>query len=150
VSGKGLVCGRGPSNGRHGTGAQGHCQAESGSERKCRSVGDIGRFGGRGAPLARWNERVKQLGGGGTLEREIARKIGLQYTGTVTQDPCADETAVQAALRRQIEDPEDHDVSLIEECLGLTPDKRLQRLTIWVAFVASARPIEGLATGGRD
>jgi len=72
------------------------------------------------------------------------------YTGTVTQDPCADETAVQDALRRQIEDPEDHDVSLIEECLSLTPDERLQRLTSWVAFVASARPIGGLATGGRD
>ncbi len=88
--------------------------------------------------------------GGRTLELEIIRKIGLQYTDTVTQDPRADETAVQDALRRQIEDPEDHDVSLIEECLGLTPDERLQRLTSWVAFVASARPIEGLATGGRD
>jgi len=72
------------------------------------------------------------------------------YTDTMTQDPRADETAGQAALRRQIEDPEDHDVSLIEECLGLTPDERLQRLTSWVAFVASAGPIEGLATGGRD
>ena len=72
------------------------------------------------------------------------------YTGTVTQDPCADETAVRDALRRQIENPEDHDVSLIEECLSLTPDERLQRLTSWVAFVASARPIGGLATGGRD
>ena len=71
------------------------------------------------------------------------------YTSTVTQDP-SDETAVQDALRRQIENPEDHDVSLIEECLSLTPDERLQRLTSWVAFVASARPIGGLATGGRD
>ncbi len=71
------------------------------------------------------------------------------YTGIVTQDPCADETAVQDALRRQIEDPENHDVSLIEECLSLTPDERLQRLTSWVAFVASAS-IGGLATGGRD
>ena len=74
----------------------------------------------------------------------------MQYTGAATQDPYADETAVQDALRGQIEDPVDHDVSLIEECLGLTPDERLQRLTSWVAFVASARPIEGLATGGRD
>jgi hypothetical protein len=72
------------------------------------------------------------------------------YTGIETQDPRADETAVQDAVRRQIEDPEDHDVSLIEECLSLTPDERLHRLTSWVAFVASARPIEGLATGGRD
>ena len=53
-------------------------------------------------------------------------------------------------MHRQIEDPLDHDVTLIEVCLGLTPDERLQRLTSWVAFVASARPIEGLATGGRD
>ena len=68
--------------------------------------------------------------------------IGLQYTGTVTQDPGAGETAVQDALRGQIEDPLDHDVTLIEECLGLTPDQRLQRLTSWVAFVASARPID--------
>ena len=74
----------------------------------------------------------------------------MPYTETVTQDPCADETAVRDALRRQIEDSEDHDVSLIEECLGLTPDERLQRLTSWVAFVASARPIEGLAAGERD
>jgi hypothetical protein len=74
----------------------------------------------------------------------------MQYTSIVTQDSCADATAVRNALRRQIEDPEDHDVSLLEECLSLTPDERMQRLTNWVAFVASARPIEGLATGGRD
>ena len=42
--------------------------------------------------------------------------MGLQYTGTVTQDPCADETAVQDALRRQIEDPEDHDVRRGTSC----------------------------------
>ena len=74
----------------------------------------------------------------------------MKYTATVTQDSAADEAAIQGALRRQIEDPLDHDVALIEECLSLTPDERLQRLTSWVAFVASARPIEGLATGGRD
>jgi hypothetical protein len=67
----------------------------------------------------------------------------------VTQDSYADGTVVRDALRRQLEDPLDHDVALIEECLGLTPDERLQRLTTWVAFVASARPIDGLATGGR-
>jgi hypothetical protein len=68
----------------------------------------------------------------------------------VSQDPGAGETSVRNALRRQAEDPEDHDVSLIEECLRLTPDQRLQRLTSWVAFVASARSIEDPATGGRD
>ena len=73
----------------------------------------------------------------------------MQYTGPVTQDPYANDTAVQDALRRQIEDPLDHDVTLIDECLALTPDERLQRLTSWVAFVASARPTEGLATAGR-
>lgn len=93
---------------------------------------------------------VKQPEEGRAREPEDTRNLGLQYTGTVTQNPCADETAVQDALRRQIADPEDHDVSLIEECLSLTPDARLQRLTSWVAFVASARPTEGLATGGRD
>lgn len=74
----------------------------------------------------------------------------MQYTGVVTQDSSADAAAVRNALRRQIEDPEDHDVSLLEQCLSLTPDERLQRLTNWVAFVSSARPIEGLATGGPD
>jgi hypothetical protein len=73
----------------------------------------------------------------------------LRYTGVVTLDPRARESAVQDALRRQTEDPLDHDVALIDECLALTPDQRLQRLTSWVAFVASARPTEGLATGGR-
>src|SRR5262249_36813647 len=40
---------------------------------------------------------------------------------TVAQDTGVDETAVREAIRRQVEDPEDHDVSLIEECLRLTP-----------------------------
>ena len=76
--------------------------------------------------------------------------MGLQYTGIMTRDARVNEASVRDALRRQIEHPEDHDVSLIDECLSLTPDERLQRLTSWVAFVASARPIEGPATGGRD
>jgi hypothetical protein len=76
--------------------------------------------------------------------------MGLQYTGIVSQDPGVDEPSVRDALRRQVEDPEDHEMGLIEECLSLTPDQRLQRLTSWAAFVASARPIEGLPTGGRD
>ena len=38
-----------------------------------------------------------------------------QYTGAVTQDPRTDETAVREAIRRQVENPEDHDSSLIEE-----------------------------------
>jgi hypothetical protein len=58
-------------------------------------------------------------------------------------------TAIREAVRRQNENPDDHDLGLIEECLRLTPEQRLQRLTNWVAFVASARPIEGPAQGGR-
>lgn len=73
----------------------------------------------------------------------------MQYTGAVPQEPRVDEAAVQHALRRQVEDPLVHDVTLVEECLRLTPDQRLQRLTSWVAFVTSARPIERPASGGR-
>ena len=73
-----------------------------------------------------------------------------QYTVTVARDERVDETAVRDALRRQIEDPEDHDASLIEVSLRLTPEQRLQRLTTWVAFVASAHAVEGLTPGGRD
>lgn len=64
-------------------------------------------------------------------------------------DSRADHAAVREALRRQAEVPEDHDLGLIEECLRLTPEQRLQRLTNWVAFVASAQPIQGPAQGGR-
>jgi hypothetical protein len=55
----------------------------------------------------------------------------------------ANETGVHEVLRRQSEDPEDHDLGLIEECLRLTPEQRLQRLTNWVAFVASALSLAG-------
>ena len=81
---------------------------------------------------------VKQPQEGGRANPR-ARHKGLQYTGIVTQDPCADETAVQDALRRQIEDPEDHDVSLIEECLSLTPDERLSSSPALSAGSASSR-----------
>ena len=54
---------------------------------------------------------------GGRSNARVTRNTGLQYTGTVTQEPRADETSVQDALRRQIENPEDHGLSLIEECL---------------------------------
>ena len=67
----------------------------------------------------------------------------------MTPDSRADAAAVREALRRQAEVPEDHDLSLIEECLRLTPEQRLKRLTSWVALVASARPIQGPAQGGR-
>jgi hypothetical protein len=67
----------------------------------------------------------------------------------VSQDARGREIPIGDALRRQVSDPGDHEAGLIDECLSLTPDERLQRLTSWVAFVASARPIEGPAKGGR-
>ena len=54
-------------------------------------------------------------------------------------DERSGELTIREALRRQREVPDDHDMSLIEECLKLTPEQRLQRLARWVAFVASAR-----------
>ena len=59
---------------------------------------------------------------------------------SVSLEATPPDPAVLAALRRQAEDPEDHDLSLIEECLRLTPLERLERLASWVNFVASARP----------
>ena len=50
-----------------------------------------------------------------------------------------DPGAVLEAIRRQNEDPEDHDLSLIDECLGLTPEERLQRLAAWVNMVDELR-----------
>jgi hypothetical protein len=67
----------------------------------------------------------------------------------MTQESRADDATVREAIRRQVEAPEDHDLGLIEECLHLTPEQRLRRLTSWVALVASARPIQGPAPGGR-
>lgn len=50
-----------------------------------------------------------------------------------------DEAAVEAALRRQQEDPDDHDISLIQECLRLSPEDRLRRLASWANFILAAR-----------
>lgn len=46
---------------------------------------------------------------------------------------------IEAALLRQVRDERDHDLSLIDECLHLTADERLQRLTAWVDLISSAR-----------
>lgn len=48
---------------------------------------------------------------------------------------------IEAALRKQAQDERDHDLGLIEECLLLTADERLQRLTAWVDLVTSARTV---------
>lgn len=46
---------------------------------------------------------------------------------------------VLEALRRQHEDPEDHDRSLIAERLAWTPEQRLRALEEWLAFIEPAR-----------
>ena len=43
------------------------------------------------------------------------------------------------AVRRQHEDPEEHDRSLISERLAWTPDERLQALQSFLSFVEGAR-----------
>jgi hypothetical protein len=48
------------------------------------------------------------------------------------------EAAVEA-LRRQHEDPEEHDRSLIAERLTWTPDERLGALQAWLDFIESSR-----------
>jgi hypothetical protein len=65
-------------------------------------------------------------------------------------EPRDNDVTVAEAIRRQVSDPDNHELGLIEECLRLTPDERLQRLTIWVAFVASARRSERSAAGAGD
>jgi hypothetical protein len=48
--------------------------------------------------------------------------------------------AIVAALRRQHEDPEDHDRTLIAERLAWSPERRLQELQAFLDLVAAARP----------
>ena len=51
-----------------------------------------------------------------------------------------DEAAVQAAVRRQHQDPEDHDRSLIAECLARTPEERLEANAAFVRWYLAIRP----------
>lgn len=51
-----------------------------------------------------------------------------------------DEAAVEAAVRRQHEDPLEHDRSLIVECLGRTPDERLEANAAFVRWYLTIRP----------
>jgi hypothetical protein len=51
-----------------------------------------------------------------------------------------DPRTIAEALERQQRDPDEHDLSLIEESLRLTPAQRLQRLEAWVNFTRRARP----------
>lgn len=50
-----------------------------------------------------------------------------------------DEAAVRQALLRQAEDADDHDLSLIDQCLALTPEERLDKLAAWVNLIAEMR-----------
>jgi hypothetical protein len=54
-------------------------------------------------------------------------------------DP-VDEAAVREAVRRQHEDPEEHDRSLIAERLAWTPDERLEANAAFVRWYLSIRP----------
>jgi hypothetical protein len=51
-----------------------------------------------------------------------------------------DGAAVAAALRRQVEDPDDHDRSLITERLSWTPRQRLEANAAFLRFYFRLRP----------
>jgi hypothetical protein len=51
-----------------------------------------------------------------------------------------DEEAVRAAVRRQEQEPEDHDISLIRERLRWSLDERLEANAAFVRWYLSIRP----------
>jgi hypothetical protein len=51
-----------------------------------------------------------------------------------------DEEAVRKAVLRQQQEPEDHDLSLIQERLRLTPEERLDANSAFVRWYLSVRP----------
>jgi hypothetical protein len=51
-----------------------------------------------------------------------------------------DEAAVCEAVRRQHEDPEEHDRSLIAERLAWTPEERLEANAAFVRWYLTVRP----------
>jgi hypothetical protein len=55
------------------------------------------------------------------------------------QEP-VDEAAVAAALRRQADDPDDHDRSLITERLSWSPQQRLEANAAFLRFYLRMRP----------
>jgi hypothetical protein len=55
------------------------------------------------------------------------------------QEP-VDEAAVAAALRRQADDPDDHDRSLITERLSWSPQQRLEANAAFLRFYLRVRP----------
>lgn len=54
-------------------------------------------------------------------------------------DP-VDEAAVAAAVRRQAEDPDDHDRSLIAQRLSWSPQQRLDANAAFLRFYLKIRP----------
>ncbi len=59
---------------------------------------------------------------------------------TVREQEAVDEAAVAAALRRQAEDPDDHDRSLITERLSWSPQQRLEANAAFLRFYLRMRP----------
>lgn len=51
-----------------------------------------------------------------------------------------DDAAVREAVRRQHEDPEEHDRSLIAERLAWTPEERLEANAAFVRWYLTVRP----------
>jgi hypothetical protein len=51
-----------------------------------------------------------------------------------------DAAAVAEAIRRQVEDPEEHDRSLIAERLSWTPQQRLEANASFLRFYLRVRP----------
>ena len=59
---------------------------------------------------------------------------------TQSDPEIVDEAAVAAAVRRQAEDPEDHDRSLITERLSWSPQQRLDANAAFLRFYFRMRP----------
>ncbi len=70
------------------------------------------------------------------------RLVRLRYTGAMDADlkhsPAADSTRPKAAC--DAADRDEHDLSLIVERLGWTPEQRLDANTAFVRFYRAARP----------
>ena len=59
---------------------------------------------------------------------------------TLEKPGAVDHAAVAAALRRQVEDPDDHDRSLITERLSWSPQQRLDANAAFLRFYLRMRP----------
>ena len=77
------------------------------------------------------------------VDPSVARRTERAYYLGMAR-PIEDARVLQV-IHRQSQDSEEHDLGLIEECLRLTPEQRLQRLAAWVNLVSSARPVAPLS-----